>query len=1094
MPTLIIGLGGTGTSIVRRARQRFQETLGGVPSNVGMCIIDAQKQSPEEGPIDDVRFYGTEPINYPQRFEEFSKSVREWFPANVTPNAAIDFSDGCGAVRAHGKFFAFYYAPQIRTTLEEEIQSMVRKGETLANDDAKSFDVYLTGSLGNGTCGGTFMDVAAMVRDMLAEQASRLNVYGVFLPGSVTRRGPHTTKMALRVGASGYASLIELQHQFNRRAPDETMRPKEPYEFEAWDGNRVRKFQAGRLQGDATLASPIDVAFLMDHKDRAGKATDYESLKNVAAESLIMLSGSTDRTNRGLDVNVHMEDEGRFGSLGAARLTVPTRSLREFVVAAHALRTLDLAADPTAPDWGDVLKLRTPSGHQTYAPASIAEHVDRFLEHVLGIKETGTSGDAGHNQLFDRFDEERKRYFADFSSEVDDAGRAEKPEEMQVAATNLVERVFTLTSDLEARRREALLQGPTSLWERAPQAEGAREGMGVRGLVNDQVRRFVDAGAFGLLLDWVREMKRVVRLNQDSVARHEGKTYVEANRAAAGADIDDMVGTLTRMSKEMLAWFKRGDLQKLLIDIKSHAQAKLEFLVWSASVQVAIEFYSVVLNHLHIVESAADRVVRRLGEPRMRNYLRSKRREAEADLDGNLERKRTNDGLKAEFYLGGSNVMRQRVLDEVQVGVDSSAVALLAGRSEQNCLMFADGLGSDVGEFEGYAAPVAGRRGSELVDGYRNSLEEATSEACLDALNDACSIDRVLEREARLLLEDYVRDVHENRDSVDRTRLMETRGRVHAATGVEPSLAKLDWGREYESAMRRGISYVIAGRLYQMLQYATPSWSVTQAAGPKRNLLKYTLVAYSSRASAVDGAMADMVESLQLLKAEQRVRATTDEEFDRHRIDIVCMEVGAHLDMLAMADDVRIYKDVVAEGQFGAHATQHFEDLGKQYLQRTGEQRSVGAALLALGELYGWIERTSQGNYSLAQGFRQGEDDQGGVIYAGMAKGAPVGPRGIDRVIEHLDSADGQQLCLALTHLVYSQIEAAAYGDGTDKIGWSGVGNRLADFSVELGERARSAAHHDHRSALETQSGAMSQLSADVKRLEGRRRPWPFEE
>ena len=92
MPTIIIGLGGTGTKVVRKIRERWQREVGNVPSDVELAVIDARQHAPEGGFIEDVRFTPNPPIDFTASYNEFKEDVASWFPRNLVPSAEIDFS------------------------------------------------------------------------------------------------------------------------------------------------------------------------------------------------------------------------------------------------------------------------------------------------------------------------------------------------------------------------------------------------------------------------------------------------------------------------------------------------------------------------------------------------------------------------------------------------------------------------------------------------------------------------------------------------------------------------------------------------------------------------------------------------------------------------------------------------------------------------------------------------------------------------------------------------------------------------------------------------------------------------------------------
>ena len=53
---IILGLGGTGTKIVRGLRDRWVREKGKVPRHVGLAVIDAKSDCPDEGAISEAEY------------------------------------------------------------------------------------------------------------------------------------------------------------------------------------------------------------------------------------------------------------------------------------------------------------------------------------------------------------------------------------------------------------------------------------------------------------------------------------------------------------------------------------------------------------------------------------------------------------------------------------------------------------------------------------------------------------------------------------------------------------------------------------------------------------------------------------------------------------------------------------------------------------------------------------------------------------------------------------------------------------------------------------------------------------------------------
>jgi hypothetical protein len=243
---------------------------------------------------------------------------------------------------SHARFVEGAIQRAINLLTSAERASMASQAEEA------NWDAYICSSLGNGTGAGSFMALAAMVKHLLRDQGAKSpQVSGVFIPGSVTRHGPaNDAPVAHRVAASGFASLIELQYEFNRRIenPNNGLgKPPEPYKFvgdgtmgwtvyEPWRGNSEHS-------SAALEESPYDWAFVLDLINSNNIRAGYGDLLDAGGEALKALLGGADSDSRLLDLGRGVD--GRFGSLGAKSFVAPTKALTEWARIEQCKRALE---------------------------------------------------------------------------------------------------------------------------------------------------------------------------------------------------------------------------------------------------------------------------------------------------------------------------------------------------------------------------------------------------------------------------------------------------------------------------------------------------------------------------------------------------------------------------------------------------------------------------------------------------------------------------------------------------------------------------------------------------------------------------------
>jgi hypothetical protein len=1055
-----------------------------------MAVIDARHKFPEGGPIDDVVFTKNEAIDYGRAFDEFRDRVIRWFPEALAPDTNIDFSDGAGAIRANGKFYAFRFADCIQKSLDTAIDQLVKKRTQIAGDAANRFAIYIICSLGNGTGGGTFFDIATMVKDLLSFRANVVKCFGVFIPGSVTRQG-NPGRLNHRVAASGYASLLELQYEFNRQLPRESFRPIQHYSFEAWDGKDYIEYLAGRGQENLDLSSPIDVALILDRRDRNGLESSYPTLLNLAAEGVAQLVEGADADSRLVDALVQLPAGRRFGSFGAVRLSVPARRLLEFTSCRQALNSLAAGYDERPSFLGELLADETPDGRMVLRAkeAGYKKSADFFIEHILKIKETGEGGAADYNQLFDLFqgrEEELLKQFGGISAGIEELSDAKEIVDKGEAIQRFVEKN---TKDLKNTFVGRLCNGPDSLWEKTPGDPEKPLDAGVKWHIDQRVKRFVVAGAFGPLVRWLRVLRDHIENNYKSI-EHERRQWLSGKPK----EKDQLEGELKKIRREAdsaWAFFRRGRLKEHFESFHQDGRNHFRYLLANAKIEAVERFYNLVLSHLEKLEGAAVRARSRFIEPRMRDYLEERLRLVTRELDVNLRQESTTEGLKAELFIGGDQAMREMLIEDVDKGQDTSRQAILSAMAEQNLELFIDGLGSDIADFSAIQLKEAPETDiNALYDDYRNMLQKTAENRIEPFLQKRCRIDTLLEEEAKHQLQIYYEESVQAGDAVDPRKKQEIIQRIKdlADPVILEYIQGLDWKRDYKKAMEKAIDYFIAGKLFKVIAFATPQWSVVFQEKEHRELIRITFVTFNPRASRVSKAVEQMTTGLNLFGAGVQVKAQADEFVDARRIDIVQVELGGRLKSLAMDQELRPYSNAMLDMPgFSPHLTQQLHDVGLRFLDESGAKPAEGAIFLALAELYDLVA-SEAGNYRLTKGL-EARHSEGKLLHRNFPADYKIG-RGLAAVVNSLDSTEAEAVDLrtALRRTLWEELEKDAYGDGGERmpLTWRGVARRLNEHAGRLRGRANEVGDPEVAEILKKQAHGIEEQAAEIDRLQGK--------
>lgn len=332
VPTLYVGLGGTGKETLMRFRKRMYEEWGLVSPPFARTIAfdtDMQKESDipkgeSKSSYEPVRLRreNGEWVSVEIKAKDFEQAraglqdrndqrYADWMHPEffkIVPERAV--KDGSGGYRQAGRLSFFVHYERIRTAIEKELKKMVGYMSDRSRHDSKlPFEVYndrlevvLITSLAGGTGAGMFIDMAYLIKDIFSTdphfprltdfdpaQLSTHTTLIAMLPTAYTRKDE---AMRDRFQLNGYASLLEMEHYSTAR-PDENFfrtdedgAPQVGYRdilFRTnWnDKSGVEKVFAGK---------PWDTCYLIDDvNDRnRGAERDLSDVHQMVADYLFM--------------------------------------------------------------------------------------------------------------------------------------------------------------------------------------------------------------------------------------------------------------------------------------------------------------------------------------------------------------------------------------------------------------------------------------------------------------------------------------------------------------------------------------------------------------------------------------------------------------------------------------------------------------------------------------------------------------------------------------------------------------------------------------------------------------------------------------
>jgi hypothetical protein len=259
VPTLFIGLGGTGKEILQRFRKSLNEEYGSPRTPFAQTLVfDTDMQEGTDIPkgedaaayadvrlrADQGEWYTVEikPDLYEQAKADFTKKndrrYEKWLHPEFfkfVPEASV--RDGSGGYRQAGRLAFFIHYKKIREAIENKLAEMtayMADANLRALDDfnveTSNLEVVIITSLAGGTGAGMFMDTAYLVRDILSTNPQfrrRAQFDPAGLNSNVAFIGlmptPYTRKdaaMKERFELNGYSAMLELEH-YNTPRPED---------------------------------------------------------------------------------------------------------------------------------------------------------------------------------------------------------------------------------------------------------------------------------------------------------------------------------------------------------------------------------------------------------------------------------------------------------------------------------------------------------------------------------------------------------------------------------------------------------------------------------------------------------------------------------------------------------------------------------------------------------------------------------------------------------------------------------------------------------------------------------------------------------
>ncbi|NET08133.1 MAG: zinc-ribbon domain-containing protein [Symploca sp. SIO2B6] len=280
VPTVLIGVGGTGVEVLSRVRRLVEESYGSLKKFpiISFLVLDTDKDYKVSNPEaagstlqDHEKLWasvsGREVSDIMSNMTKYPW-IEAWFPNELERNIGA-LEAGAGQIRACGRFAFFYNYHRIRQRFEEACNRtkghenfMLDKYDIRVNTN--SLNVFVAGSISGGTGSGMLIDLGYCLRNWLKGQESPLITAIVPMPNAFA-----SIDVGNRVLANGYAALMELSY------------------FSDYRTEYVSQFSSGLMDEVRNKLPPFDFTYLVGTKN-GDSEFDLDQIREMIAQNIFL--------------------------------------------------------------------------------------------------------------------------------------------------------------------------------------------------------------------------------------------------------------------------------------------------------------------------------------------------------------------------------------------------------------------------------------------------------------------------------------------------------------------------------------------------------------------------------------------------------------------------------------------------------------------------------------------------------------------------------------------------------------------------------------------------------------------------------------
>lgn len=344
VPTLIIGVGGTGVEVITRIRRLVVESYGSLDQLpvVAFLHIDTDqkykiKKQEMAGPSleDYEKLWVNVSYDEANKIKSNPKSYswyHDWLPPELTPDKLVS-EEGAGQIRACGRFALIYNHTRIREKCEEaRTRIAVGQDQLFIDDDVLTVEpklnVFVVGSIAGGTGSGMLIDLGYSLRHWF--QGERLDLTAIIpTPDAFSGIGGNVTTQE-----NGYAALMELNYfsdantiysqKYGLAEGTRITDKRPPYDCLYLTGTRN---QAVTLRLDTVQEMMAQQVFL-------DLVSDYSPYKRSVRDNVKRAAGnSVDQVKNAKQQPISRSYPLNFFSFGIATIEIPVHAIRKALAA-----------------------------------------------------------------------------------------------------------------------------------------------------------------------------------------------------------------------------------------------------------------------------------------------------------------------------------------------------------------------------------------------------------------------------------------------------------------------------------------------------------------------------------------------------------------------------------------------------------------------------------------------------------------------------------------------------------------------------------------------------------------------------------------